>query len=64
MRGQGCSNLLTTFKTMKICSGFSKTCGRLSLITGSVHHFGHVLDVDRKNRWSNEWQTMSKDAKR
>ena len=37
---------MITFKTMKMYSGFSKICGRLSLITGFVHHLDAILDVD------------------
>ena len=55
---------MTTFKMMKMCSGFSKICGRLSPITGFVHHLDAILDVDRESRWRNEWQTMSENAKR
>ena len=55
---------MTTFKTMKMCSGVSKICGRLSLITGFVNHLGAILDFDGENRWRNEWQIMSKNAKR
>ena len=63
IRDQDCSDLLTTFKMMKMYSGFSKICGRLSLSTGSVHHLGAVLDADGENRWYNKWRTMNKDAK-
>ena len=63
-RGKSCSNLMTTFETMKMYSGFSKICGRLSPITGFVHNLGAVLDVDEGNRWHNEWRTTSKNAKR
>jgi len=55
---------MTTFKTTKIHSGFSKICERLSPITGFVHHLGAVLDVDGENRWRNDWRTMSENAKR
>jgi len=63
-RGKSCSNLMTAFKTMKMYSGFSKICGRLSPITGFVHHLGAILDFDGENRWRNEWRTMSENAKR
>ena len=55
---------MTTFETTKMYPGFSKICGRLSPIIGFVHHLGAILDVDGKNRWRNEWQTMSENAKR
>ena len=55
--------LQTMFKTMKMCSGFLKICGRPSPITGFVHHLGTISDIDRENRWCNERQAMSKDAK-
>jgi len=64
MRDQSCSDLLATLKTMNIYLGFSKVCGRLSPIIGSVHHIGVILDVDMKNRRYSEWRTASKDAKR
>ena len=63
-RGKSCSNLMTVFKTMKMYSGFSKICGRLSRITGFVHHLDAILDVDGENRWRNEWRTMSENVKR
>jgi len=63
-RGKSCSDLMTTFKTMKMYSSFSKICGRLSAITGFVHHLGAILDVDGENRWRNEWRTMSENVKR
>jgi len=63
-RGKSCSDLVTTFKTMKMYSGFSKICGRLSPITGFVHNLGAILDVDGENRWRNGWRAMSKNAKR
>jgi len=47
---------------MIMYSGFSKICGRLSPITGFVHHLGAVLDVDMENRWYSEWWTTSRDA--
>jgi len=62
--GKSCSGLMTTFKTMKMCSDFSKICGRLSPITGFVHHLDAILDVDGENRWRNERRTMIKNAKR
>ena len=61
-RGKSCSNLITAFKTMKMYSGFSKICGRLSLITGFVHHLGAILDVYMENRWYSEWRTTNKNA--
>ena len=63
-RGKSCSDLITTFKTMKMYSDFSKICGRLSPITGFVHHLGAILDVDGENRWRSEWRIMSRSAKR
>jgi len=63
-RGQGCSDLLTTFKTMKTYSGILKICGRLSPITEFVHNLRNILDVYRENSWRSKWQTMSEDAKR
>jgi len=54
---------MTTFETMKMYSSFSRICGRLFPITGFVHHFDAILDVDRENRWRNEWPTMSENAK-
>jgi len=63
-RGKSCSDSMTTFETMKMYSSFSKICGRLSLITGFVHHLDAILDVDRENRWRNEWRIMSENAKR
>jgi len=63
-RGKSCSDLMATFKTMKMYSGFSKICGRLSPITGFVHHLDAILDVDGENRWRNEWRIMSENSKR
>jgi len=54
---------MTTFKVMEMYSGFSKICGRLSPITGFVHHLGAILDIDGENRWRNEWRTMNNNAK-
>ena len=63
-RGKSCSDLMSTFKTMKIYSGFSKICGRLSPITRFVHHLGAFLDIDGENIWRNEWRTMNNNTKR
>jgi len=63
MRGKSCSDLMTTFETMKMYSGFSKTCERPSPITGFVQHHCTILDVDRESRWSNEWWDMGENAK-
>ena len=54
-RGKSCSGLMTTSKTMKMYSDFSKICGRISPITEFVHHLGAILDVDGGNRWCSEW---------
>jgi len=63
-RGKSCSDLMTTFKTMKMYLSFSKIYGRLSPVTGFVRNLGAILNVDEENRWHNEWRTMSKNAKR
>jgi len=62
-RGKNCNDLAKTFETMKMYSGFSKTCERLSPITGFVQHHCTIINVDRENRWCSERRTMSKDAK-
>ena len=61
-KSQGCSDLMTGFKTMKVSSGFSRICERPSLITRFVHHPGTVLDADKENRGCNKWPTMNRDA--
>ena len=53
-RSQGCNNLLTTFKTTKVCSDFSKICERPSPITRFVRDLITVLDADRENRGCNK----------
>ena len=63
-RSQGWSDLLTPLKTVKVCSGFSKICGRTSPITRFVHHPGTVLDAYRENRGCNKWLTMNTAAER
>ena len=48
--GRGCSDLLTVFRMMKMCSGFSRICERPSQSTGSVHNLDAILDADGENR--------------
>ena len=44
------SNLLTMFKTPKMCPCSSKTCERLSKTSRSVHDCQSLLNVDQGNR--------------
>ena len=46
-KSQGCSGLMTGFKTMKVSSGSLRICERPSPIIRFVRHLGTVLDADR-----------------
>ena len=63
-RSQGSSELLIVFKTMKVCSSFSKICERPSPITRFVCRLCTVPDADRESRGYNKWPTMNRVAER